>query len=174
MTGEAADTSVEVTYSAADIAILNLLIWRFWITIIVVMAAILIAIPVIPSLIDGAPVAESIAAIDWQFTAWAILFFTCWLIVITVITYAIRRVRGLHGPIRVSLKSGGVAFRNREVDGVVFWSAIKSVRLSRSRIFLFISRRSALVVPRRAFGSDDQFCAFATTAKKHWRERHHQ
>jgi hypothetical protein len=174
MTGETAGQSVEVTYSAADIAILNFVIWRFWVAIIAIMAAILIAIPVILSLIGGDPIGESIAAIDWRFTGWMILFLICWLIVVTVITYGIRRLRGLHGPIRLSLNSDGVAFRNREMDGVVFWSAIKGVKLSRSRIFLFISRRSALIVPRRVFASDDQFCAFSTAAKEHWRERHHQ
>jgi hypothetical protein len=171
MTREATEKSVEVTYSASDILALNLLTWRFWLSVVAIFATIVIVLPLIFSMIDGYSLTSSVRSMDWSFTAYMILILVAWLIVVTIVAYWLRRKRGLHGPMRFWLTDEGVAVRNRQMDLVVFWTTIKSIKLTGSRIFLFITLRSALIVPRRAFGGDADFEAFAAAAKRRWTER---
>ena len=78
----------------------------------------------------------------------------------------------LAGFYATELTDEGVAVRNRQMDLVVFWTAIRSIKLTESRIFLFMTRRSALIVPQRAFQTEAQFQAFATAAQDYWRKGH--
>jgi hypothetical protein len=163
---------IEVTYSAGDIAALNLLIWSYWTIFIGIMAAILIALPIVFGLIDGYSLEASVAWIDWQFTAVVLAALIAWLLLTTVFCYWWRRRQGLHGPIHFSLTDEGVTFRNRQMNGSIFWSAIKSIKSRDERLFLFMTRRSALIFPRRAFDSDSEFKSFAADARKLWQEHH--
>jgi YcxB-like protein len=162
----------ELTYSVGDIMALNLMVWPFWISLVAILAVLLIATQVIFGLIDGFSLRATVRAIDWSFTGWMFLIIVAWLITITVVTYCLRRKRGLHGSLRFRLRSDGVAVRNRQMDMVVFWSTIRAINVSRSRLFLLITRRSALIVPKRAFDSDTDFQAFVGTAEKYWRANH--
>jgi hypothetical protein len=160
----------EVTYSAADIAALNMVIWKFWLGFIAIIVAILIAIPITFSLVDGYSLVDSIGTIDWPFTGVVILILVAWVIVVTVFSYWRRARKGLHGPIQFALTQEGLSFRSRQMQGVAFWQSIKSVRNTRGRLYLFIDRRVAFIIPRRAFASDQEFEAFAAAAKAHWRQ----
>jgi hypothetical protein len=52
------------------------------------------------------------------------------------------------------------------------WSAIREVRVAEGRLFAFVSDTSAYIVPRRIFGSDAEFEAFAAAAEQGWEKRH--
>jgi hypothetical protein len=167
-----AQETVEVTYSAADIGILNLAIWRFWANLVAGFAAVVILMPVIFALFDGYSVADAAFAIDWTFTAWIVVILVIWTLVLTLLVYAVQRWRGLHGPIQFGLSEEGVTFRNRQMDGLVFWTTIKSIKVRGGRLFLFITRRSALILPRRVFHSDADFETFVAAAREHWQRQH--
>jgi len=162
----------EVTYSAADIAAMNLALWKFWLSLIAILAAVLVAVPVVLVVIDGYPLVGSIAAVDWPFTGIVMLFVVIWLIVATVLKYWWSGRSGLLGPIQFSLTREGVSFRNRQVEGVAFWTTIRAVESAGNRVFLFINRRTAFIVPRRAFESDTDFGTFVSEAKRLWESNH--
>jgi hypothetical protein len=158
----------EVTYSAADIAALNMIIWKFWLGFIAIIAALLIAIPIIFSLLDGYSVAGALGSIDWLFTIVVILILIAWVGVATVFSYWRRARKGLHGPIQFALAQEGLSFRSRQMEGVAFWQSIKSVKNRGGRLYLFISARVAFIIPRRAFGTEAAFDAFVAEAQERW------
>ena len=164
--------SVEVTYSAADIATLNIVIWRWWMMLIGILAAFLILVPIILALLDGYPLRETLAAIDWEFTGIILSCLVVWILLVSVFRYWLRRRAGLHGPIKFKLSEKGVTFRNREMDGAVFWTALKSIKQRNGRLFIFLTRRTAFVIPRSAFQSDVEFETFANAAREGWNQRH--
>ena len=53
------------------------------------------------------------------------------------------------------------------------WSAVPKIRQTEGRLFVYLTRRQAFIVPRRAFEADEDFNAFAQAAKHHW-EQHHR
>ena len=52
------------------------------------------------------------------------------------------------------------------------FTAFHEVKRVDDRVFLFMSKRLAYIVPRRAFDSDADFEAFATAAEERWSKRH--
>ena len=162
----------EVKYSAADIAALNMVIWKYWLVFIAIIAAALIAIPIIFLLLDGYSLADSVGSIDWPFTIVVILILIAWLVVATVFSYWRRARKGLHGPIQFGLTQEGLSFRSRQMEGVAFWQTIKSVKNRGGRLYLFISARVAFIIPRRAFDSKAAFNAFVAEAEERWRTHH--
>ena len=52
------------------------------------------------------------------------------------------------------------------------WSAVPKIRETEGRLFVYLTRRQAFIVPRRAFEADDDFSAFAQAAKHHWKQHH--
>jgi acid phosphatase family membrane protein YuiD len=52
------------------------------------------------------------------------------------------------------------------------WTAFTDVKRTADRLFAFMNHRQAYVVPRRAFDSDEQFDAFATSAVQCWEQSH--
>jgi hypothetical protein len=160
---------VEVTYSAGDILALNLAIWRFWASVIAAIAALLVVAPIVLLLISGYPPRASIAAYDWSFAGLILLILVGWLLAVSLLGYGWRRWQGLHGPILFALTETGVSFRNRQLQGSMYWDGIKAVRVRGGRIFVFAGRRSALIIPRRAFDGDGQFQAWADRAQGYWR-----
>ena len=161
----------EVTYSAADIATLNMMIWKFWLVFIAIITAVLIAVSIILPLLDGYSVADSISTVDWPFTSVVILILIAWLVVVTVFGYWRRARKGLHGPIQFALTHEGLRFRSRQMEGVAFWQSIKSVKNKGGRLYLFISARVAFIIPRRAFDSEAAFDAFVAEAQERWQTR---
>lgn len=163
---------VEVSYTAGDIAMMNFVVWRWWLMMSVILAAILALVPVLFALWDGSSVYGAITQIDWRFTGSVLILVIGWIVLVTVIGYWLRRQKGMHGPIFYRLTENGLSVRNRDMDSVIFWPAIKSIKTLGNRVFLFINLRSALIIPRRAFETDAQFEAFAVNAQKNWADRH--
>jgi len=161
----------EVTYGAGDIAAMNLVLWRFWLSVTGIIAAVIIAVPIVLLVLDGYPLADSVNAIDWWFTGLVILIVLIWLIVATAVKYWWNSRKGLHGPIQFALTDEGVSFRSRQMEGVAFWTTIKSVKTIGNRAYLFIGPRTGFIIPRRAFDSDAEFAAFAFEASERWEAR---
>jgi hypothetical protein len=161
--------AVEVTYSAADILALNLAARRFWAGVIMVLAAALTLIPVILTLADGYPIKDSISAIDWPFTGWVLLALMIWIAVVTMGSYWWRKRKGLLGPVLLALTPKGLSVTSRQMDAVIFWSSIKSIKTGRKRTFLFMTSRSAVIIPLRDFNDEADFAAFVGEAKLLWR-----
>ena len=160
---------VEVIYSGADIAVLNLMAWRFWVGMVGVIVGMLALLPVIFALTDGRSLSHALAEIDLPFIALIAAILVAWIVAASVLAYLWRRRRkGPLGPIVFSLTGDGVRFRNREMEGLVFWNAIRSIKTRADRTFLFLTSRSALILPRRAFDTDDQFDAFTSIARDEW------
>lgn len=55
----------------------------------------------------------------------------------------------------------------------VRWSAVPKIRETEARLFVYLTRYQAFIVPLRAFDSSDDFSAFASATKHHW-EQHHR
>ena len=54
----------------------------------------------------------------------------------------------------------------------VRWSAVPKIRETEGRLFVYLTRYQAFIVPVRAFESSDDFDAFALAAKHHWEQPH--
>ena len=159
---------IEVNYSGTDILAVNAASWRFWVWTVGFIAALLLAIRIVLILSDGYSFGEAVAAIDWTFTGIVLLALVAWIVIVSVSNYWWRRWKGQLGPITFALSAEGVSFQNREMDGLVFWKAIRSVRTQGSRTFLFLTHRSAFIFPRRAFQRDADFEAFSAAARDYW------
>ena len=53
------------------------------------------------------------------------------------------------------------------------WSAVPRIRETEGRLFVYLTRHQAFIVPERAFDTRDRFDAFSQAAKHHW-ELHHR
>jgi len=166
------DKPIVVTYSARDIVVLNLVVWPFWAKLLAIIGGLLILVPMLLRLLDDYPISDAILDIDWAFTLEVLIALTIWIVVVIAVSYWRQRRKGLLGPIDFTQTPEGVSFRNRHMKGVVFWSGIKKIRLVRGRLFLFITQRSALILPRRDFGSDAEFDAFVGAAEERWKAHH--
>jgi hypothetical protein len=81
----------------------------------------------------------------------------------------VRRKNGWAEPMAVQLTERGVATRHPSQDSLFFWSKIRDVVVRGPRLFLFTSAACAIILPRRAFGSDAQFAEWAKRAEALWR-----
>lgn len=52
------------------------------------------------------------------------------------------------------------------------WSAFPDLKRVGDRLFVFMTKRQAFVIPRRAFASDSEFESFAAAARQCWEQRH--
>ena len=55
----------------------------------------------------------------------------------------------------------------------VRWSAVPKIRETEGRLFVYLTRYQAFIVPVRAFETSEEFDTFAGSAKHHW-EQHHR
>lgn len=157
--------AIEMSYTGADIAALNLLIWRYWLIVIAIIGVAMIVVPLIVGVLDGYSVLDSLSYLDWPFVGLMIVILTLWIVVVSMASYWFRRA-DLRGPIHLTLTDEGVQFRNPKMEGLTFWRAIRSVKVRGDRLFLFISRRAAFILPRRAFASAEAFAACAAYAEE--------
>jgi hypothetical protein len=52
------------------------------------------------------------------------------------------------------------------------WTAFPDVRRTDDRLFVFMTKRTVFIIPRRAFDSDSDFEAFAAATHNSWEQRH--
>ena len=63
-------------------------------------------------------------------------------------------------PVTVQLTAEGVETSTAVHRSQLRWAAFDAVVVTRRRLFLFLTRRSALIVPRRAFPADPEWQSF--------------
>ena len=80
-------------------------------------------------------------------------------------------VSNLVGRRRLSLSADYVVFSSPLSQSIIRWAGIEQVVVQREATYLLLSKISAIVVPRRAFATDEQFNAFAQLAEGLHRDR---
>ena len=72
------------------------------------------------------------------------------------------------------MTAAGDCFRAESSRGKteVRWSAVPRIEVEDDRLFVFSTRRTAFIVPRRAFASEAEFHDFARAAEERWHQRH--
>lgn len=55
----------------------------------------------------------------------------------------------------------------------VRWSAVPRIRETDGRLFVYLTRQQAFIIPERAFASREDFMSFSDAAKHKW-EHHHR
>ena len=70
----------------------------------------------------------------------------------------------------LALRDGGLFVDSAKYKTEIAWRGIVDVRRSADRIFFFMGKRLAYIVPRRAFDSDADFENFASVGEQRWRQ----
>ena len=78
----------------------------------------------------------------------------------------------LYAPPSYAITPGALRISSEKGVSDVRWTAFLDVRRSDDRLFIFMSKRQAFIIPRRAFDSDQDFEAFVTAAEQRWEMRH--
>ena len=69
--------------------------------------------------------------------------------------------------VTISLDETGVTWTGGGLSGACPWANVKWIVETKDRLFLFISKVEAVVLPRRAVSSDREFQALAAYAREH-------
>jgi hypothetical protein len=86
------------------------------------------------------------------------------------VAFRMARREGLLVPQRVELTGDGLKGTSEKGETLTRWSGVKEVVRTEGHVFIFISRRTAFMAPRRAFPSHADFDAFAREAAEHHRQ----
>jgi hypothetical protein len=134
-------------------------------TLGMVAVIILIDASIVPGDLDWASVATAILAAvllllfaSTRFRAWI------WL--------KVMRRSPFHAPMSFALMPTALFVDSPKGRSEIPFSAMHDVKRADDRVFLFMSKRLAYIVPRRAFETDEQFEAFAAAAHERWRDKH--
>ena len=79
----------------------------------------------------------------------------------------------LYAPQTFTVRDTAFEIASPKARSTVSWRAFRRVSRRDDRLFLFVSRQSAYIVPRRAFASDREFEEFVAEAEERWEKRHH-
>jgi hypothetical protein len=112
-----------------------------------------------PSLVAGLFVAILIFVIsNRRFRAWM------WL--------RLRKRSALYAPSLFELVPGAFRVSSSKLSSEIPWTTIRDVQQMDGRLFVFVTKRLAYIVPRRAFDTDQEFNAFVAAALDAWEQRH--
>jgi hypothetical protein len=78
----------------------------------------------------------------------------------------------LYAPHTFELVAGALRVSSPRLSSEIPWTTLHDVRLADGRLFAFMTKRLAYIIPRRAFDSDADFEAFAAAAREAWEQRH--
>ena len=167
--------SIEVTYRLTDLFAINFRAWRSYLKQLVVGELIFVGIIVTISLVSRRGLLAGLHGVHWRFLAMlgsALGFFLIayWFAACPLIGYLQRKRRGMLGPIRFSLRARGVEAVGPNSESLSYWSGIKKVVQTKRRLYLFLTPASALIMPRRAFATDDEFQTWADRSRSSWSE----
>jgi hypothetical protein len=122
--------------------------------------------------------------------AWALTGIVDWPSIITALIFALmiilltnRRVRAwlwlrvarrspLHAAHSFEVTPGGLRVGSPKFTSEIPWTTFYDVKLADERLFVFMTKRLAYIIPRRAFDTEQEFASFAAAARHHWTERH--
>jgi hypothetical protein len=128
-----------------------------------VLIAAFIALPMIT---DGLSLRESAYPFPWDFYLGLILFLLLFIFgACPLISYFRLKRQGYLGPNHIGLSNDGARLDGPKGQSLVYWSAVKRLVQTKSRLFLFIGPSNAIVVPKRAFADQGGFEAAIGEAK---------
>jgi hypothetical protein len=122
--------------------------------------------------------------------AWALTGFIDWSALVVglflgalIILFSDRRIRArlwlkltrrspLYAPQSFEVAPAGLRISSPKLSSEIRWSALRDMKQAEDRLFFFVTKRLAYIVPRRAFDSDSDFEAFAAAAADRWEQRH--
>ena len=164
------EQAIEVRYTLADSYALVAQNWHYWTEILALLAALLIGMPTVFAVLDGHDWITALHSVDWFFAA-AVLALACvFILVAAALGYGWAKWKKLIVPTKFLVTEQGVSLTNAYVESVMRWSAFKRVETGNDRLFLFVTRRTAFSLPRRAFANDAQFDRWVEIAKRRWTE----
>jgi len=124
------------------------------------------------------------------FEAWALTGFIDWSALaiglclgLLILILSSRRVRArlwlriarrspLHAPHVFAVTSHGLRVSSPKANAEIPWTTFRDVKCTDGRVFFFMSKRLAYIVPSRAFDSGADFNAFTAAALEYWQTRH--
>lgn len=66
----------------------------------------------------------------------------------------------------------GFEARGPSETSLTKWSDVPELEIIEDRLFVFMARNKAFIVPRRAFASDADFQGFVAAAREYWKVHH--
>lgn len=160
---------IEVTYSIGDLFAINLRAWRIYLRWLVISELVFIGIIIVfPR--DYSPTwLDALRDVDWWFPlGFGVILLAFWFGVCPLIGYLRSKRRRVLGPNGFSLSVRGVDVRTPDTESLVYWSGIKRVLRTKQRLYLFMTPASALIMPRRAFATNESFDAWGTHSQNMW------
>jgi len=109
---------------------------------------------------------------DWAFFVVAVLFFYIVFIRIVPKRYIRKLVRegrntGLFGPCTVTISPEGISKKTEFSQSSFTWSSVERIDTTDDYALVYVNSLSALIVPRRAFGTPSEFAAFVSQAQQY-------
>jgi membrane protein implicated in regulation of membrane protease activity len=80
------------------------------------------------------------------------------------------RNRSLLGKREVLITPADISTAGELRSTIVRWKAVERIVEEREVLYVYISSVDAVIIPRRAFASDDEFAAFGAACRKYWTE----
>jgi hypothetical protein len=162
---------VTMTYTLGDMFAVTAQSWRTLLAIILVGEAAIFAFVILLSIVnDGMTFAQAAYWFPWRVLAWVALVWVVTFVFVSPLARFARAKfqRGL-GPVNLWLQSEGLQIEAPNAQSLVYWSGFKRLVATPRRLYLFVRTRAAVIVPRRAFGNDAEFEAFAAAAEERWK-----
>jgi len=121
--------------------------------------------------------------------AWALTGFIDWSALVVglflgllIILVSNRRIRArlwlrltrrspLYAPHNFAVGEAALRITSPKFSSEIRWSTLRNMKRTEDRLFFFVTKRLAYIVPRRAFDSDADFEAFAAAAADRWEQR---
>lgn len=162
-------SAVEVNYTLGDLYAVAFHSWLSLLIRILLLPGLVLVLLAILTVFGGTSLIDSVLGFPWEF----ILGLMGLIILIRMAVAPLanyfdgRRARNL-GPIRFELRGEGIRVEARDGQTLVYWSAVKRVKATKSRLFLFTGQALAFVVPMRAFSNRGEFEAEVIRAREYW------
>ena len=124
------------------------------------------------------------------FEAWALTGFVDWtslmiglIIGSLILLFSSRRVRAklwlkiarrspLHAAQSFLLAPSALQIASAKATIEIPWTTFRNLKVAEERLFIFMTKRLAYIVPRRAFDSEADYIAFVEAAQQYWAQRH--
>jgi hypothetical protein len=152
------DTDIRVHYAVSDIYAVTFRSWRRILLRISILFGILIALFIALPVADGSTFWESVSWFPWRMYLGLVAFLLGFLFgICPLISYIHAKRQGTVGPHFIGLSKEGLRLKSPQGESLVYWSGVKRIVASRSRLFAFISPSSAIILPRRAYDSQASF-----------------
>jgi hypothetical protein len=160
---------VEVTYTLGDMYAVTFQSWRrIVLKILILFGALIAAFIALPMITNGLTFRESAYWFPWDFYLGLVLFLLLFIFgACPPISYFRSKRQGFLGPNHIGLSSDGARLEGPKGQSLVYWSAVKHLVETKSRLFLFIGPSNAIVIPKRAFADQAGFEAAIGEAKAH-------